>query len=169
MHVEIYWVNAGLPGRIAIMPCPEGEEELGKDIRCLRDLGVNTLVSLLSDCEAESLGLEEEGRWCEVVGIEFIRFPIRDRGIPDDAAEVRKLAECLLKRLKAGHDVAVHCFAGIGRSAVIAAVTLMLGGIAPGDAFELISAARGYDVPDTREQRAWVYSFSDSISGPQLN
>ena len=65
--------------------------------------------------------------------------------------------------------MAVHCFAGVGRSAVIAAATLLLAGIGPSEALELISAARGYDVPDTSEQRAWIYAAADNVSGPQLN
>ena len=49
--------------------------------------------------------------------------------------------------------------AGVGRSSVIAACTLIGLGLQPEDALARIERARGMRVPDTDAQRRWVLSF----------
>src|SRR6266567_3098967 len=49
---------------------------------------------------------------------------------------------------------------GLGRAALMAASVLVLTGFSPGQAFALLSRARGYPVPETEEQRAWVVAVS---------
>ena len=45
---------------------------------------------------------------------------------------------------------------GIGRSALVAASLLRLRGVSSEDAWRQVAEARGAQVPDTHEQRAWV-------------
>jgi hypothetical protein len=47
-----------------------------------------------------------------------------------------------------------------GRSAVMAGSLLVLTGHSPQGAFELLSAARGLNVPEPDEQQAWVEAFA---------
>jgi hypothetical protein len=61
----------------------------------------------------------------------------------------------------AAQGVGLHCRAGIGRSALVAACVLVLMGMAPGTAFDLIGKARGVRVPDTEGQREWVAKFRE--------
>jgi protein-tyrosine phosphatase len=63
-----------------------------------------------------------------------------------------------------GRTVVIHCRAGIGRSAVIAACALICSGQDVGTAFNEISRSRGVMVPDTDEQREWVASFAVGVS-----
>jgi hypothetical protein len=42
----------------------------------------------------------------------------------------------------------------------MAASLLVLTGFSPDQAFDRLSEARGYPVPETEEQRAWVVAFS---------
>jgi protein-tyrosine phosphatase len=58
--------------------------------------------------------------------------------------------------LDQGKHVAVHCWAGVGRSSLIAAALLVRRGTAPEAAWARIAEARGLPVPETDEQRAWV-------------
>jgi len=44
----------------------------------------------------------------------------------------------------------------------MAASVLVLTGFSPDQAFERLSVVRGYPVPETEEQRAWVVAFSRS-------
>jgi hypothetical protein len=44
----------------------------------------------------------------------------------------------------------------------MAASVLVLAGFSSDQAFELLSSVRGYPVPETEEQRAWVVAFSRS-------
>jgi protein-tyrosine phosphatase len=73
-----------------------------------------------------------------------------------DMAQVRPVLARLALRLEEGAAVAVHCRMGIGRSCLVAASLLRLGGVASEEAWRQVEAARGCAVPDTAEQRAWV-------------
>jgi protein-tyrosine phosphatase len=119
--------------------------------RCSEDvLGLETLVSLLTREERDELGLTQESEWCRAHRVTFLELPIPDRGLPS-SAQLRDLWE----RLPAGR-VAVHCRAGIGRSAVVAAYLMVRSGWQANKALERIREARGCDVPDTEEQRDFV-------------
>jgi protein-tyrosine phosphatase len=83
--------------------------------------------------------------------------------VPVTTREAMTLAEAIVARLNEGKGVALHCRAGIGRSAVIAACVLVLFGLTPAAAFNLIGKARGVDVPDTEGHREWADRFSEAM------
>jgi protein-tyrosine phosphatase len=58
--------------------------------------------------------------------------------------------------LELGKTVAVHCRQSIGRAGLVAAGVLIASGVAPDQAIETVSAARGLPIPETSEQREWV-------------
>jgi hypothetical protein len=58
-----------------------------------------------------------------------------------------------------GRSIAIYCRAGIGRSSVIAACSLICAGIDADSALTLIKDARGVGVSDTDEQREWIIAF----------
>jgi protein-tyrosine phosphatase len=91
--------------------------------------------------------------------MEFITFSIPDRGVPASLRDAAALAQSVATRLRNGKAVAVHCRAGIGRSSLIAACTLVCLGVDATAAFDLIAKARGLVVPDTEAQREWVMTF----------
>jgi hypothetical protein len=59
----LHWIE--IPGRLAIMA------------------GVDLVISLLEREEVSDLGLQREAELCRASGIEFVSFPIPDRGVPD--------------------------------------------------------------------------------------
>jgi protein-tyrosine phosphatase len=63
----------------------------------------------------------------------------------------------LVADLAAGRHVVIHCWAGIGRSSVLAASLMVLTGVTPDEAVRRISDVRGQAVPETPEQRAWIF------------
>ncbi|MDH7974602.1 protein-tyrosine phosphatase family protein [Sphingomonas sp. AR_OL41] len=97
---------------------------------------------------------------CRTAGIDFISFPIPDRGVPESRAEARALVEAISAR-GTKHAVAIHCRAGIGRSSLIAGMVLVLAGLSADDALDAIGRARGLTVPDTDGQIAWLRGFED--------
>jgi protein-tyrosine phosphatase len=125
-------------------------------MRSLRDLGVDIVVSLLEAEEVVELDIVEEESLCRANEITFISFPITDRSVPESKEAVLELAESLLNELRSAKNVAIHCRAGIGRSSLIAACVLKLSGVGVDEALQKIGSARGFSVPDTREQRDWV-------------
>jgi protein-tyrosine phosphatase len=113
---EIYWINEPSPGRLAIMPCPNGGKRLEDHVRRLRADGVNILVSLLPLREAAYLDPLEEATVCQANGIICLSFPIEDRTGADSKAEAIAFVERLANELADGKAIAIHCRAGIGRS-----------------------------------------------------
>ncbi len=151
----IYTVARDLPGTLSTMPAPVGGADLDGSIADLVQDGVQVLVSLLPPDQAAGLDLDGEEAAATRAGLTFRSFPIADFGVPDKATAGEFLDQ-LGQDLDGGKHVAVHCYAGIGRSSLIAAALLVRRGTAPDAAWAQIGAARGVPVPETDEQRAWV-------------
>lgn len=162
MSAEIYWIAGIGPHRIATMPGPSGDW-LEDEIRSLKSEGVDALVSLLTTEEVFYMELAQEPESCRACAIEYISFPIPDRQTPESKTATLDLVQRLAALVREGKGVAIHCFAGIGRSTLIAACVLASLGIEPEEAFQLIKRSRGCDVPDTPEQREWVYWFVSTM------
>lgn len=148
------WVKG--PYALAIMPHPRGGAALDEDIARLRARGVDVLVSLMEPEEAAGVGLAAEAETCARHGIEFSSYPVPDHHTPSSAADAMAFAARLVPRLRAGEGIVLHCYAGLGRSATMALVTLRLLGLSLHDAVARLSEARGLAVPESREQLRWV-------------
>jgi len=122
----------------------------------LPNYGINRIVSLLEEPEAYEVGLAQERVLSEKNAMEFIAYPIPDRGLPDSVAQFSSLTKHLYHGIAGGLNTVIHCRAGIGRTGIVAAGVLLHGGFSPSEAFSLISQQRGVSVPDTQEQVNWV-------------
>ena len=111
------------------------------------------------------LGLQGERTLCEQHGIDFLPFPIADRGVPASMQEAKAFAATLLGHIVDGRAVAIHCRAGIGRSSIIAGSVLVLEGMSAIDALTAIATARRTPVPDTDAQRLWLADFETMVAG----
>ena len=141
------------------MARPFGGERLGEELDRIRAEGVDVVVSLLEPLEEVVLELRGEGAACAAAGVELLRFPVRDHDVPQSPDAVIEIGRQISARLDAKKAVAIHCYAGIGRSSLLAAAVLILRGMRAEDAFAKISHARGVLVPDTIEQRNWIATF----------
>jgi protein-tyrosine phosphatase len=160
---EIYWLSEVPNTRLAVMPRPRGEDWLSDEVSGWHQEGLSLVVSLLEAHEVRELGLREEEDLCRLAGIEFVSFPIPDRGVPSTIADVIPLVEQIVCRLNHGAAVGIHCRAGIGRSALLAACVLVRLGMPETEAFPLIGRARGVPVPDTEAQVKWLPMFYGKI------
>jgi protein-tyrosine phosphatase len=170
MFPRVYWIQAPKAGRLAIMPRPRAGVWLEDEIASWKEAGIDTVVSLLDREEIAELGLNRAAEFCGAKNIEFVSFPIPDRGVPESMRDAMALFGRVYTSLAAGKAVAVHCRAGIGRSALVAACVLTRFGYDAPDAFMMIAARRGVAVPDTDGQRDWVSSFqnAEGRSGARL-
>ena len=153
MPSDLYWIETAAALRLAIMARPRAGDWLEDEVEHWRQEGVGVVLSLLERDEVDELGLRGEPDMCHRAGIDFVSFPIPDRGTPSDAQAALETVRELAKRNK---PIAIHCRAGIGRSSLMAALLLGLSGMEVGQAFSAISEARGLTVPDTDDQRSWV-------------
>jgi protein-tyrosine phosphatase len=156
LKATVYPVTDAAPNHIAIVARPRGNDWLCEEISALSREGIEILVSMLTDEEAEELGLNDESAECAAAGISFVNVAIRDRSVPSDTNAFLRSVEQLATRVREGRYLGVHCRASIGRSSVFAASILVRLGWDAKIAFDAIEAARGCSVPDTSEQKQWV-------------
>jgi hypothetical protein len=158
----IYWIEDGHARRLAIVARPRGDDWLQDDLADLKNGGIDILVSFLLPYEAEELGLRDEGRLATEAGLEYISYPILDRTVPEDVGGFCNLVSQLVGEIRAGRRVGAHCRGCIGRSTVLIASIMIALGADAETALRQIERARGFQVPDTPEQRAWILSFRPS-------
>jgi protein-tyrosine phosphatase len=140
------------------MAHPAGGVFLDAKLRGLRQLGVDVLVSAQTDDERVECDLVDEERMATAAGLRFVCFPIEDRAVPI-VSEAEAVVRPLHAMYRAGAHVVFHCWAGIGRSSLLAALLLGMDGVEPEEAWRLISTARRFPVPDTGEQQEWLASW----------
>ena len=148
-------------GVLSVMAKPVPGEYIEDEFIGFAQLGINIIVCLLEDWEQKELGLASEEKLCNKNGIEYVSFPIPDRGLPQTEKALNLAAE-LFREITSGKHVAVHCRAGIGRTGIIAGAILLNAGKTSEEAVTLISNARGVQVPDTEEQENWLASICTS-------
>lgn len=159
---EIFWVEGDSTVRLAIVLRPRGNDWLEDEVVRISKDGVDTLVSMLEEDEAASLGLAEECLITEKSGLTFLNYPIPDRTNPSDISSFRKFVANLAELARAGHSIGIHCRGSIGRATVATACTLITLGWKADEALNAIEQARGCAVPDTEEQREWIRRFKVS-------
>ncbi len=160
---DVYWIKGPSPGRLAILARPRGADWLEDEVEAWKEIGVDTVVSLLTRSEEVELSLTEESDLVRRSGLTFINFPIPDYSVPRSQGATRQIVDELRDQLSRGNKVGIHCRQCIGRSSLVAACVLVALGESSGDAFRKIESARGVSVPDTTEQRNWVASFAQNV------
>ena len=149
------WVTDALAG----LPLPGLGGSVTGDIALLKAARVGLLVTLTE--EPASFGAE-----LEQAGIIGRHFPIRAYGIPDLEATLVLCAE-VAALLAQGTRVAVHCWAGLGRTGLVLASQLVWTGSAPTDAIARVRAAIPGAI-ETREQAQFVYDLAARIAGSRV-
>ncbi len=162
---RLYWIREPFGRRLAVSARPAGHERLEAEVLGWRASGVDAVVSMMEADEAEELGLAAEGHLCRQNGITFVSCPIPDHGVPEDEAALRSAVDVALSLLAREKRVVVHCFAGMGRSPLFVACTLVGHGLEPDLAWDRIVSARGLQLPETDAQWQWVAEFADRHRG----
>lgn len=167
MIPDLYWIRDLQPTiGLAIMPRPRAGEWLADEMQGYARAGLDTVVSLLTPSEVAELDLSRESECCATAGLQFLNFPIPDRGVPASATALRPLVSGLAQQVRDGRKVGIHCRAGIGRSGMVAACVMSVLGVKSDAIFPMLSKARRVGVPDTVEQEAWVKAWIASNPSP---
>ena len=142
MLVNFSWVR---DGRVAGMGLPyPGSAE------ALREAGVGAILTLTERAPEE---LAEEESFAR------LHVPLVDFGTPS----IEELERCVVwieAQVAAGRAVAVHCFAGIGRTGTVIASWLVAGGMSPDAAVEEVRRLRPGSI-ETSGQVEAVRQFSE--------
>lgn len=145
-----------MESKLAMMPRPRGGDWLEDEIIKLKRQDIDIVVSLLESMEEFNLELSKEQHYCKKHKIQFINYPIKDRGIPEDRVAYNELIGIIYQSLKAYKSIVVHCRMGIGRTSLLCASILLKCGLKVETIFPLLSEIRTLKVPDTQEQEDWV-------------
>jgi len=132
------------------MPFPGVFEPVEKDIGFLREKGITLLVSLTMKTPDQQL--------LKKAGIRSVHFPVEDFHAPSG----KQLKDfCLLAEEEIGQKgrVAVHCYAGKGRTGTFLAAYFVWKGADPEGAIDLIRELRPGSI-ETEEQEEAVKEFS---------
>jgi protein-tyrosine phosphatase len=162
---ELYWVDGPWSGKLAVAARPRGGDWLKDEIAAWHRARINSVVSLLTPDEEQSLDLNDEARIAKAAGFDFISFPIPDRQVPASQAAMAGVLEKINAALASGKNAVIHCRQGIGRSGLVAACLLITRGSDPVVAVETLSRKRGVPIPETPEQRRWIDNFAASLAG----
>ena len=156
MNPDLFWIPGPWRGRLAVATRPRGGDWLEDEVNGWRRAGLDIVVSLLEQDEAAQLELGQEGDVAKSKGVRFVSFPVPDRGVPASTQAALSLLSNLAAALEEGKNVAIHCRQGIGRSGLIAAGLLVTSGLDVGKAIDVVSTARGQNVPETPAQLQWI-------------
>ena len=159
MYTKIYWIYQFDNGsKLGIMARPRGDDWQEEEIIKLKKQNIGVWVSLLEPHEVSELGLRNQPSLCNKHDLDFINFPIVDRGIPEKGSKIEQLISQLFQKIQQGNAVVIHCRMGIGRSSIIAASILLQYGVTTEQILQKITSARGLKVPDTEQQVQWLKS-----------
>jgi len=161
---EVFRIGSIGKGCLAIMAHPASAGNVANTICEIGALGFHQVVSLLEPAEVDLLGLSGEAELVTEQSMNFISFPIPDMGLPACSGDFVQLAHLLFSQVDAGTNTLIHCRGGIGRSGLLAAALLMVGGRDLQTAFAEVSQMRGRRVPETLQQGAWLLANQAAIA-----
>ncbi len=140
-----------VPGVLAGMGRPGLLRALDDDLLAIAHAGVSTLVSLTEDPIPTAR--------LRPFGIGGRHFPVADMGVPP-LADTVALCRRLDRTLQAGHVVAVHCRAGLGRTGTILACMAVVRGQSPDVAIDEVRRNAPGSL-QTDGQERFVHRFAE--------
>ena len=154
----------GLPGRIGMTIAPgkridgihgNWDRDLGQDLTRIREVyGMDVLVCLLEDHELDLLQIAELPELAARMGLEVMRHPIRDGGVPADEGRLHETVTKILKAAASGRSVMVHCRGGLGRAGLIAGCCLVALGKTADEAMAMVRASRRHTIENRTQEDA---------------
>jgi protein-tyrosine phosphatase len=157
-------------GRIGMTFCPGKKQrgamtgdwcrDLTLDLDAIQVWGASVIVNLMEDHEMVELDVQDTERHLPA-GIDYMRLPIPDYGVPDLAWHAQWQVEgaLLRDRLRVGESIVLHCKGGLGRTGMVAARILVELGCAPEESILAVREARDGTI-ETEGQEVYVRGVS---------
>ena len=157
MTTELYKICTLDQGALFVMPKP-CKDNLDRDIKYYKSQGVTKVISLLLPNEVKKLGMQAEAESCEINGLDFLSFSIKDMSVPE-LTELQIINQQLKQDLQDGHQLAIHCHGGRGRAGIVAITLMQEFEFDADSAIAMASKARGDRMPVNDIQTNFVKSY----------
>ena len=157
-------------GTIGVTLCPgkydeaamtgSWDRDLALDLDTIVNWGAAAVVTLLEQKELSLLRVERLGEEVRRRRLLWFHLPIIDVSTPDKSFEKNWNEACfeLLRLLRNGSNVLLHCRGGLGRAGTIAARLLIELGTEPNIAIEDVRRARPGAI-ETKEQENYILNI----------
>lgn len=143
-----------LPGKRGHGQHGEHRRDLVADAHHLRThWGVERMVLLPEDHELAAWGVPDVVGMLRVAGIDVVRHPVVDQGVPADRASFGALLRETVDAIRGGASVAVACVGGLGRTGTTVACLLKDAGLDAGAAIDLTRASRPGTIENDVQER----------------
>ena len=168
--IRVDWVDlkkvpvlAASPGRLGMTFLPgkhddgsagKHRRDLVRDVRWLQEVyAVDTCLLLVEDHELRDCRVPNIADVMATHGIDLIREPIHDGGVPADRAALRHILDGIRARLAGGENIAVACGGGLGRTGTVVGCLLRDGGLDADAAIALIRTSRPKTIENDDQER----------------
>ena len=122
MFKNLTQIPFDFPGKVYRTPLPYGDFDLGRTtFEELIRAEVNIYYSLVEPIEWISKAFLDSREKIKLNGIQRVEFPIRDFFTPSNAEDFQAVVAEARQQALDGKNIAVHCYAGIGRTGLFLA------------------------------------------------
>lgn len=154
-------------GDIGMTLCP-GKHQLGAltgswfrdldmDLSEIKQWDTEILISLNEPHEFDAFSVTQLPEKVKALGMQWMHFPIRDRGIPNSQFELlwESRSHLIKDVINSGSNVVIHCLGGLGRTGMVSARLLIEMGMYHEKAMQLVREARPGAI-ETYKQECYV-------------
>lgn len=159
-NISLSTINKDWAGQLVLSNCPEINKEykslsFQKLIATFKDDNISLVVTLLDTIEVTRLDISTLGKFLKENNIYWEHFPIQDLRIPTERNLLIKLLVHMKKLLDDDKSVLIHCYAGLGRTGLLATTLLVSLGLEAKVSIEHIRKIRPGSI-ETIEQENFV-------------
>ncbi|MGO8976424.1 MAG: ADP-ribosylglycohydrolase family protein [Steroidobacteraceae bacterium] len=167
-----FWIE---PGRLLAGDYP-GEADRARSAARLGELigaGISYFIDLTEPGELAPYDhclptmRADDGRY-----IIYVRKAIRDQGLPRSPQAMAEIIDYVERAIEVGHQVYVHCRAGIGRTSTVVGCWLRRGGYSGPDAIERLNQLSKVNAQTAEQQRyvlEWLEPAEPAQSGLDMD
>jgi protein-tyrosine phosphatase len=116
MH-NLTLIPFGLQGKVYRSPMPNASFDYGfTALQEMQNAEINKVINLVEEFEWWDRAKMDLPSLYKQHEIGMLHYPVKDFGIPEDLDSYLEMVQKAVSLARAGENLAIHCFAGIGRT-----------------------------------------------------